>query len=97
MSCVNHKLPEKELTNEIDLTTELEIIGNNSIGWGYEISINNKKYIIQDFIPGVGGKKKFKTKFQATQVGNLVISKIKSQSGFPTVFIEELDSLKIDY
>ena len=67
----------------------------DSLGWGYEVLINDTVFIHQDIIPGIPGKKGFKTEEQAKAVGKLVIQKMKNSRNFPSVTPNELDSLGI--
>lgn len=67
----------------------------DSLGWGYNVMINDTVFIHQDIIPGIPGNKGFKTEEQALAVGNLVIKKMKKSKSFPSVSPNELDSLGI--
>lgn len=62
--------------------------------WGYEIYINDKCFIHQEYIPAISGKVPFYTKKDAELVGNLVINKIKHKKT-PTVDTGELRQLGI--
>lgn len=66
-------------------------------GWGYRIVQDTTAVVDQPDIPGVEGRKPFKTKQEAQSVVDLVIKKINEGTFPPTVTIHELDSLKIDY
>ena len=46
-------------------------------GWGYEIYVDNKLYIKQEFIPAVSGLHQFVSKEQALTTANLVLAKMK--------------------
>jgi hypothetical protein len=74
---------------------DLKIFKTN-IGWAYEIQINRKTFIRQEYIPAINGKQAFKTKVDAEKAGNLVMYKIKNGLP-PNVSISELDSLAIKY
>ena len=63
-------------------------------GWGYNVLAGDKIYIKQEFIPGLSGRRGFKSATDALQVGNLVVLKISS-SQLPTITERELDSLRI--
>ncbi len=69
----------------------------DSLGWGYDVLINDTIFIHQNFIPGVPGNQGFKTEEQALSVGNLVKEKMKKKKSFPSVNPKELDSLGIKY
>ncbi|MDB5258765.1 MAG: hypothetical protein JWM14_3460 [Chitinophagaceae bacterium] len=72
-----------------------EAYENGDLGWGYSISIDGKKTINQPNIPGIEGKKGFKTKEQALKTADFVIYKIKHNSFPPSVTRKELDSLGV--
>lgn len=75
-----------------------DTIDTDSIpGWGYDIYIDNKRMIRQPHIPAVPGKITFPDKISAESVANLVIYKLKNNIMPPSVTIEELDSLGIEY
>ena len=71
--------------------------GNKQTGFSYQIFRSGKLFIDQTHIPGVGGLQPFKTKEQAEIVAKLVVKKLNNSSEMPTIFIEELDSLNIEY
>lgn len=66
----------------------------DSLGWGYEILVNNKRLIKQDFIPAISGRKGFVTEAEAATIAKLVVKKM-STTKFPTVSLQELDSCGI--
>lgn len=72
-----------------------EAYENGNLGWGYSISIDGKKTINQSNVPGVEGKKGFKTKEQALKTADFVIYKIRHNFFPPTVTMKELDSLGV--
>jgi hypothetical protein len=86
-------LPEKEQKTQSKLNTQT--FKTNS-GWGYNVLINNKIYIHQEFIPAVKGNQAFKSKKDAEKVANLVIIKMK-KGVLPSIKKNELDSLKVGY
>ena len=65
-------------------------------GWGYDIYLNEKKYIHQTTIPSVPGTAGFSSKKDAEKVGNLVLDKINRNEMPPSVTPEELKKLKIN-
>ena len=67
----------------------------DSLGWGYNVMINDTIFIHQRIIPGIPGNSGFKTEEQALSVGKLVVEKMKKSKRFPTVNPHELDSLGI--
>ncbi|MBQ3656941.1 MAG: DUF4907 domain-containing protein [Bacteroidales bacterium] len=65
-------------------------------GFGYSVSINDKKVIVQKNIPAVEGNLAFKTKEDALKVGKLVAKKMIHFPGdLPSVTKEELKELKV--
>lgn len=67
----------------------------DSVGWGYNILVNDTVYIHQDYMPGVPGIHAFTTEESALKVGNYVSEKLRKRKAFPTVYPRELDSLGI--
>jgi len=65
---------------------------DNSASWGYEILIDKKVYIHQEFIPALEGNRPFTSKKDAMKVGRAVMLKIKTQKS-PTLTKEEVLSL----
>ncbi len=76
-------------------TFTAEAYKNDSLGWGYVISIDGKKTINQPHVPGIPGTKGFKTKEQALKTANFVIYKIEHNILPPSVTPKELDSLGV--
>ncbi len=66
-------------------------------GWGYRILQDTTTVIEQPDIPGVTGKKPFKTEQQSQAIANLVLQKLNQGTFPPTITFGELDSLQIDY
>jgi len=62
--------------------------------WGYEIYVDNKLYIRQDYIPVINGRHPFKTKQAALDAGKLVFDKISSGKK-PTLTAEELRGINV--
>lgn len=77
-----------QLFENIDSTGEFH-------GIGYDIYNGNKRMIHQVNIPGEPGNEGFVSREEAEKVAQLVITKLRSASGFPTILREELDSLGI--
>lgn len=63
-------------------------------GWGYDILVDGKPYIHQEFIPAIVEKRAFKTKEEALLVAHRVIEKI-SNNQLPTITVEDLKELGI--
>lgn len=67
---------------------------NKNGSWGYEILINDKPYVYQEYIPAIEGKIPFTSKRDAEVVGKLVLKKILNKET-PTVHTGELILLGI--
>jgi len=86
------------VTNQVlDTLYTMKVIGSDNDGWSYQIYKSGKLYINQSIIPAIGGRQKFHSEDDARNVAELVIRKLSDGEGLPTVFIKELDSLKIVY
>ena len=98
MSCGDSKQVENsnnkkvKYQNKQDVTAKIIKVEN---GWGYDIYLNNKRYIHQYLIPGVSGMHAFSTQEKALITANFVIEKIKKGIIPPFVTVKELDSLKV--
>ena len=86
-------IAEDTLAHEATRTEVKVFEGDN--GWGYDIYVNDKKYIHQTTIPSVPGTLGFKTEEDAKKVGDFTANKIKRNIMPPSVTPEELDSLGI--
>jgi hypothetical protein len=99
-SSENNQQGDKKIkhANPVNSIYTLKITGNEKTGWGYEIYKKEKLFIDQPIIPAIGGNRKFKTTRDAKIIGELVILKLVGKnSDLPSISINELDSLKIQY
>jgi len=64
-------------------------------GWGYEVLIGKKVFIKQECVPAVDGSNGFSTEEKAYKTACLVAEKLSEGNSFPSVTIEELDSLGV--
>ena len=71
-----------------DRTIKSKIISLDE-GYGYEIEVNNKVFIHQEYMPGVKGYKLFESKEEAQKVADIVIKKLNNNES-PKVCTEEL-------
>ena len=69
---------------------------NTSSGWGYNILVDHKIFIHQEYIPSIAGRKSFTTKDDAIKTASLVIKKIMQQKS-PGISVTDLQVLKISY
>ena len=65
-------------------------------GWGYQLSLGDKVFIHQPFIPAVSGQQAFVSKAEALKTGNFVLQKMRNHEP-PAISVHELDSLRITY
>jgi Domain of unknown function (DUF4907) len=63
-------------------------------GWGYNILVDHKIYIHQEFIPAIAGKKAFGSKEDAIRTSEIAIKKLVNGKP-PFISKRELDSLHI--
>lgn len=81
-------------TENISLSIETFKIDD---GWRFYLIKNEKIIISQDYVPAVNGKQYFKTKEDAKKVAELMKYKIEKNIFPPSVSLQELDSLNINY
>ncbi|RYF89931.1 MAG: DUF4907 domain-containing protein [Chitinophagaceae bacterium] len=62
-------------------------------GWGYEILVNDSVFIHQASIPALGTGKGFDREEQARRAANLVLKKLESKDGLPTLSRFELEEI----
>ena len=72
-----------------------DIIPGKDNTFGYEISVNGKKLIHQEEIPGVAGVLGFKTADQAKKTAEFLIQKMKKGESLPAISITELKQLGV--
>lgn len=65
-------------------------------GWGYDIYLDNQKYIHQPNIPAVNGLHIFVSEGDAVKVAELMVKKMEDGMTHPTISVEDLDSLHIE-
>lgn len=88
--------PQAEEKSSVEVTIEIKTFKMDN-GWGYDIFKNGKAYIHQPNIPAVSGNFAFKTEEQARKTAEMVAYKIKNNIIPPSMTIEELDSLGINF
>ena len=93
IACLSFSKASFSNTDSSDPSFSMEVIEVNG-GYGYQISHNNHITIFQPFIPCISGKKPFKEKRDAEQVGQLVMKRMKSGENY-TVTLDDLESLGI--
>ena len=69
---------------------------HNASGWGYEILVDHKIFIHQEYIPAIAGKKAFLTKEDAMKTAGLVIEKLVKGKQ-PAITKNDLTALKISF
>ena len=88
------KNKQQELVGE---NLSLKITNSEYTGFGFEILQGTRPLIIQPHIPAIQGIKGFKTKEQASIIGNYMIYKINNGIMPPSITVHDLDSLEITY
>ena len=103
-SSIPIKKADEKRTNKINKQQELvgeklslKITESEYTGFGFEILQGTNPLIIQPHIPAIQGIKGFKTKEQASIVGNYMIYKINHGIMPPSISVQDLDSLGITY
>ncbi|MGY8913626.1 MAG: DUF4907 domain-containing protein [Flavobacteriales bacterium] len=84
-------VPAKVEVAQSDLTGE---VINMEPGYGYQISLDGRVLIRQEFVPGAQGKNRFANPQEAKLIADLVISKLASGQS-PEILPAELEELKI--
>ncbi len=74
-------------------TVKYKVISSEDNTWGYEILVDEVRYIRQLSIPGVQGNKGFDRKEQAVKAAELVVKKIRNNEMPPTISSKELSSI----
>lgn len=72
-----------------------QIINSTGNSYGYEIFIDEKRFIHQSVIPAIQGSQGFKSKKDAQKVAELVKQKIIHGEIPPTVSMEEMKKLNL--
>ncbi|MCK0146195.1 DUF4907 domain-containing protein [Arenibacter sp. F26102] len=85
----NYKTGSKE--SKLQLQSEILKLEN---GYGYQIKLDNKLIIRQEFIPILQGKKPFTTSQDAKRTAERIIYKLQKRES-PILTIPELRELKI--
>ena len=75
------------------LNLRIQTFQNEDQSWGYDVYLNEKRYIHQPHQPAVGGKEGFKTEAHAQQVAAIVEEKIRKGIMPPSVTPEEVQSV----
>ena len=94
----NLKSPDFSAALEITVKTfEVKDSTGKSKGWGYDLYVDGKRTISQPIIPAVSGNDAFATEDDAKKTGELAVKKMKMTGSFPTISIDDLDSLGIKH
>ena len=83
---------EFKLVTQLDIRTETF---KADTGWGYDIYLNQEKYIHQDIIPSVPQHVGFQSEADAKKTADFVVGKIRRNIIPPSVTPQELDSLGV--
>ena len=74
---------------------EINTFQNKDSSWGYDVSIDAQKSIIQPNIPSLPGNRGFNTSDEAKKTGEFAAYKIHNNIMPPTLNKAELDSLGV--
>ena len=93
----NTTIVEKSIDQEVDRIRELDVetYFSDSLGWGFDIFRNGKKYVHQPHIPAINGLMGFASEEDALAVANLMMDKLERNIVPPSVSPSEIDSLEI--
>ena len=83
----------KHKSHEGEVFCEVKPV-QTATGWGYEIYVDKKLYIKQDYIPAINGIHAFKSREDAMKTGKLVLNKL-THGKKPIISVDELNALKI--
>ncbi len=95
MSC-NNEIKRQNTKNEDKVLLTYKVIKINE-GWGYDILIDHKIYVHQDYIPAIQGLHPFISVEDAEKTAKLAAEKIKKGILPPSISVEEIDSLGVYY
>ncbi|MDQ3109375.1 MAG: DUF4907 domain-containing protein [Bacteroidota bacterium] len=90
------RAPRTVLTIEVK-TILVKDSADKPKGWGYDLYVDGKRTIHQPIIPAVPGNDAFATEQDARRTGEVAMKKMKMTGSFPTITIQELDSLGIKH
>jgi hypothetical protein len=94
---VAFSVKKEEQSSKKDHLLPIESVAfNTPSGWGYNILVDHKIFIHQEFIPAIAGKKSFSNKDDAMKTASLVVQKLE-QSKSPRITVGEIAALKISY
>ncbi len=65
--------------------------------FGYEIFHNESMIIKQSYIPSIQGLHEFRSKLDAEKLAKLMVSKLSNDEMPPTITVDEIKTLKIQY
>ncbi len=96
LSCQNQEITgttansQKVLSASQSQNITYQIIAGSDNTFGYDISVNGKKYIHQPFMPGLSGTLGFKSAEKAEKVALFLIGKMKKGETLPNISPTEL-------
>lgn len=91
----NKKAKQEKSESSVELKNIKSKVFQTENGWGYDIRINNKIFIKQNYIPSINGDKAFKNALDAQKTANYVIKKLIAGQKLPSLSYHELDSLNV--
>lgn len=94
LTMLSKKKPRRKDPDKIYLSYKTFTVGE---GWGYDIYLDDKKFIHQKIVPSVEGYHSFINADEAARVAQLCIAKMKKGLKLPYISVAEIDSLQIHY
>lgn len=93
-SCRSQPDPNKNIdsTRPVVQVAAIKVPG----GYGYDVIVDGKRFIHQNFIPAIPGNRAFQSEADAIKVGTAVVQKIKKRE-IPSITKEELQSWGISF
>ena len=87
---------KKSISQETaEVSYSIQIVKNDTSGYGYEIHSGNKPVISQPVIPAIQGNHAFRTEEDAQKVAGLMKKKMEEGIQPPTITIQELEELDV--
>lgn len=93
----NDSIPLSDNILDIKIFKTDTLSGVLTVGYGFYIIRNNVPYIFQPTIPAITGHKCFASESDARKVAQLMVYKILQNTMPPSIHIQELDSMNIQF
>jgi hypothetical protein len=87
--------PDTEQPTVVEMRIEVQTYKQES-GWGFDVVVNDVKYVHQPYIPVIEGNHPFASEDDAVRTGELMKQKILGNVIPPTITLDELRILNIE-